>query len=102
MPVGDRLRQLFGADRADSERDEPHEEPGSDGVATEGAPAQAAADNPTAPESSSPTDLVIAQGQELLGRCEGCSGYWTREVVRGQKPRTCPVCKREGPPDRNG
>lgn len=42
--------------------------------------------------------LPIAQGQELLGPCRSCSGYWTREIVRGQKPRTCPVCKRDGPP----
>lgn len=40
----------------------------------------------------------LAQGQELLGPCRGCEGYWTRELSRGQKPLTCPVCKREGPP----
>jgi hypothetical protein len=43
-------------------------------------------------------DLVIAQGQELLGPCQDCTGYWTRELARGQKPLTCPVCKRLGPP----
>lgn len=42
--------------------------------------------------------LKIAQGQELLGPCEGCGGSWTREVKRGRKPGTCPVCKQEGPP----
>lgn len=44
------------------------------------------------------TSLPIAQGHELLGPCRGCTGYWTRELTRGQKPLTCPVCKRLGPP----
>lgn len=48
--------------------------------------------------SDSSDALPVAQGQELLGPCRGCDGYWTRERVRGQKPLTCPVCKREGPP----
>lgn len=43
--------------------------------------------------------LSVAQGQELLGPCRECDGYWTREPKRGQKPQTCPVCKREGPPN---
>lgn len=38
--------------------------------------------------------LPTARGQELLGPCRECDGYWTREVVRGQKPLTCRVCKR--------
>ncbi len=42
-------------------------------------------------------DLPLAQGQELLGPCRDCSGYWTRELARGQKPLSCPVCKRLGP-----
>ena len=44
-------------------------------------------------------DLPLAQGQELLGPCRNCGGYWTRELVRGQKPLSCPVCKRLGPPE---
>lgn len=42
--------------------------------------------------------LPVAQGQELLGPCPGCGGYWTRAVKRGRKPETCPACKAEGPP----
>lgn len=45
-----------------------------------------------------PNELPVAQGQEMLGPCRDCAGYWSREIVRGQKPLTCPVCKREGPP----
>lgn len=37
--------------------------------------------------------LPIAEGQELLGPCRTCEGYWTRIKVRGAKPQTCPVCK---------
>ena len=44
-------------------------------------------------------DLPLAQGQELLGPCRDCGGYWTRELVRGQKPLSCPVCKHLGPPE---
>jgi hypothetical protein len=44
-------------------------------------------------------DLPLAQGHELLGPCRDCTGYWTRELTRGQKPLTCPLCKRLGPPD---
>jgi hypothetical protein len=43
-------------------------------------------------------DLAIAHGHELVGPCRDCAGYWTRELARGQKPLTCPVCKRLGPP----
>lgn len=50
-------------------------------------------------EPADPTELPIAQGQELLGPCGTCDGYWTRQIVRGQKPLTCPVCKREGAPE---
>lgn len=49
-------------------------------------------------EEGSSDELPMAQGQELLGPCRECDGYWTREIVRGQKPLTCPVCKREGQP----
>lgn len=68
----DRLRDMFDLDlpRAD--------EPGGNG-----SPAAA---------------IPVAHGHELLGPCRECGGYWTRELVRGQKPLTCPVCKREGPP----
>jgi hypothetical protein len=38
-------------------------------------------------------ELPIAEGQELLGPCNTCHGYWTRIKVRGAKPQTCPVCK---------
>lgn len=38
-------------------------------------------------------DLPVADGQELLGPCRVCGGYWTRLLLRGQKPFTCPVCK---------
>lgn len=48
--------------------------------------------------TTDPADMPLAQGQELLGPCRGCDGFWTREIVRGQKPSTCPVCKRDGPP----
>lgn len=44
-------------------------------------------------------ELPVAQGQEMLGPCRECAGYWTRIVKRGQKPQTCPLCKRDGPPD---
>ena len=42
--------------------------------------------------------LPVANGHELLGPCRECDGYWTRELTRGQKPLTCAVCKRDGPP----
>ena len=53
---------------------------------------------PHSPPTSGSDDLALAQGQELLGPCRDCNGYWTREVTRGQKPLSCPVCKRLGPP----
>lgn len=52
----------------------------------------------TGSSSISPGRLNVAQGHELLGPCRDCDGHWAREIVRGQKPLTCPVCKREGPP----
>jgi hypothetical protein len=53
---------------------------------------------PHSPPTSRSDDLALAQGQELLGPCRDCNGYWTRELTRGQKPQSCPVCKRLGPP----
>jgi hypothetical protein len=53
---------------------------------------------PTSPPTSGSDDLALAQGQELLGPCRDCNGYWTRELTRGQKPLSCPVCKGLGPP----
>lgn len=55
-------------------------------------------DTEKSPTSGGTNGLLIAQGQELLGPCRLCTGYWTRELTRGQKPLTCPVCKRHGPP----
>jgi hypothetical protein len=54
--------------------------------------------DPHSPPTSGLDDLALAQGQELLGPCRDCNGYWTRELTRGQKPLSCPVCKRLGPP----
>jgi hypothetical protein len=54
--------------------------------------------DPHNPPTSGLDDLALAQGQELLGPCRDCNGYWTRELTRGQKPLSCPVCKRLGPP----
>lgn len=59
---------------------------------------EAARTDEQAEQEASPEQMKVAQGQELLGPCRECDGYWTREVARGQKPLTCPVCKREGPP----
>ena len=53
---------------------------------------------PHSPLTSGLDDFALAQGQELLGPCRDCNGYWTRELARGQKPLSCPVCKRLGPP----
>lgn len=63
--------------------------------------AEAAAPQPQSePEAAAPEEqdvltegLPIAEGQELLGPCRTCEGYWTRIKVRGAKPQTCPVCK---------
>jgi hypothetical protein len=54
--------------------------------------------DPHSPPTSGFGDLPIAQGQELLGPCRDCNGCWTRKLARGQKPLSCPVCKRLGPP----
>ena len=64
-------------------------------AATEGAESNG---NPHSALTSGLDDLALAQGQELLGPCRDCNGYWTRELARGQKPLSCPVCKRLGPP----
>lgn len=96
MPVRERLRQLFGADRLRPE--EGDRDPTSDDAAREDAPVPVGAGPSDDAVSASPADLPIAQGQELLGPCDACGGCWTREITRGRKPETCPVCKREGPP----
>lgn len=102
MSLGDRVRGWFR--RADDA------EPVSDASVSAGEEPTRAEKSPPFPTSPSPspargitTDeaadvLPVAQGQELLGPCRECAGYWTRELTRGQKPLTCPVCKREGPP----
>lgn len=64
-------------------------------AATEDAGSQS---DPHSSQTSGSDDLTLAQGQELLGPCRDCNGYWTRELARGQKPLSCPVCKRLGPP----
>lgn len=82
MKLSERIRDLLGPS-GDGEKPEPEPAPRIVEVVREPEPAEA---------------LAIAQGQELLGPCRECDGYWTREVVRGQKPLDCPVCKRDGPP----
>jgi hypothetical protein len=79
VPLQERVRDLFGSASS---------KPSTTNMS---ASSPSAADPPAA-------DLAIAQGHELLGPCRDCTGYWTRELTRGQKPLTCPVCKRLGPP----
>lgn len=109
MQLRERLRGLFGPASDESSTGETY-------ASSPSVAASAAADVPSSPPGEAPTHdarrngdtegsptrrldgLPLAHGQELLGPCRDCSGYWTREVVRGQKPLTCPVCKRSGPP----
>ena len=102
MSLGERLLSWFGR-TDDAEREQ------SDGDSTRlpradaPQPRSTKQDSLASPPQAVGTDeatqeLPIAQGQELLGPCRECDGYWTRELTRGQKPLTCPVCKREGPP----
>lgn len=63
-------RQRWGADLVDGWRGE--DEP--------------AIDEPTVAE------VEVAEGHELL-RCEQCGQDWTRERVRGRKPKRCPSCR---------
>lgn len=95
----DRLRELLHLEPSDGQEQAP--------TTTQPVPITrpvvlSAADDPQSPTVRKPAGpagaLNVAQGQELMGPCQGCDGYWTREVKRGQKPQTCPVCKREGPP----
>lgn len=106
MPsLADRLRDLFAGTR-DGPRDTPQQagpmttapgpKSGSKDSVTNSADAKEILEGPK-PVSSTEWPPA-AQGQELLGPCRECDGYWTRELVRGQKPLTCPVCKRRGPP----
>lgn len=102
MSLGERLRNWFGRD---DEAEPPsnaivsaHEEPErtEESSTSPSSPLPSPAKNVTTDEAAEA--LQVAQGQELLGPCKECGGYWTRELTRGQKPLTCPVCKREGPP----
>jgi hypothetical protein len=108
VPLRERLRELFG-----SASNEPSTDDGS--AAAPSAPPSTAAHvaSPAVgktrteetsgrvdtddPLTSGSGGLPIAQGQELLGPCRDCTGYWTRELAPGQKPLTCPICKRVGP-----
>lgn len=98
MPVRERLRHLFGGSDAQEDKavDAVHREE-EESVLEDSTTLVTHMDRASA---ATPvlTDLRLAQGQELLGPCRECSGYWTRERTRGQKPQTCPVCKRMGPP----
>ena len=107
MPIHQRLRDLVGSvSNRPSTRNTPAILPPTAAPqATDVSSRQAAATedagshgDPHSPPTSGLHDLALAQGQELLGPCRDCNGYWTRELTRGQKPLSCPVCKRLGPP----
>lgn len=100
MTTSERVRRLLGRHKDE----DLNEHDGA--IGADRSLAQSTADEPPAPDSKqrpavpkrSPTQpdsatLPVADGHELLGPCRVCAGYWTRIVVRGQKPRTCPVCK---------
>lgn len=96
-----RLREAFGRQRP--RRDGPRDAEAPTPIPETAVPGTPSV-RPSPSEPPAPQDpagsLPIAQGQELLGPCRDCDGYWTREITRGQKPLSCPVCKRDGPPGR--
>lgn len=107
MPLQQRLRDLVGyvTNRPSTRNTSASSSPAAGPRATEVSSRQAAATedagshgDPHSPLTSGSDGLALAQAQELLGPCRDCNGYWTRELARGQKPLSCPVCKRLGPP----
>jgi hypothetical protein len=109
VPLQQMLRDLFGSFsdepsiRSTSGSSPPAASPRAADVASHSARGAVTQDtgshgDPHRPPTGGPEDLTLAQGHELLGPCRDCTGYWTRELARGQKPLTCPVCKRHGPP----
>lgn len=108
MPLRERLREVFG--RASSEPSAKGDPPASSPpvavpIEADSAPSPSRASGTEASGrhegtlTGMPSSLPIAQGHELLGPCRDCAGHWTRELTRGKKPLTCPVCKRLGPPE---
>lgn len=110
MPLRERLREVFGpassepAAAGDTSASPPPVEVPIEADAApppnqaSGTEASGRGEDASSRLTSRPSDLPIAQGHELLGPCRDCAGHWTRELTRGQKPLTCPVCKRFGPP----
>ena len=107
MPISQRFRNLVGSvsSRPFTRNNSASLSPAAAPRAADSSSRQAAATedgksygDPRRPPTSKLDDLALAQAQELLGPCRDCNGYWTRELARGQKPLSCPVCKRLGPP----
>jgi hypothetical protein len=89
VPIRQRLRDLVGSVSSRSTSNNSASLPTEDALSRGG---------PHSPPTSGLDEFALAQGQELLGPCRDCNGYWTRELARGQKPLSCPGCKRLGPP----
>lgn len=109
MTFRETVQKLFGSSSADdSSAEERHAEtPSGAGAVPRDEPSRSSAppalrddDAGVAPDAnnSAADAFRVAHGQELLGPCRLCGGHWTRELTRGKKPVTCPVCKRLGPP----